>query len=164
MHMKNYKTLKSLCTLILTCIISFSIPITVAYAAGHTDHYALNALVSMGKARTNVHWWYSQEGSHYYGYRIILGANAWEDASGLDAGFTQVDAKSDAEIRVYSDDYGNTIAIFKKANNKQKRQTNVGNPTAKQNRVPYEPRQGAGPDFGPSIHEGGPSSWTTSSQ
>ena len=56
------------------------------------------------------------------------------------------------------------IATFKKANNKQKRQTNAGNPTAKQNRVPYEPRQGAGPDFGPSIHEGGPSSWTTSSQ
>lgn len=57
-----------------------------------------------------------------------------------------------------------TIAIFKKANNKQKRQTNAGNPAAKQNRVPYEPRQGAGPDFGLSIHEGGPSSWTTSSQ
>lgn len=57
-----------------------------------------------------------------------------------------------------------TIAIFKKANNKRKRQTNAGNPAAKQNRVPYEPRQGAGPDFGPSIHEGGPSSWTTSSQ
>ena len=56
------------------------------------------------------------------------------------------------------------IAIFKKANNKRKRQTNAGNPAAKQNRVPYEPRQGAGPDFGPSIHEGGPSSWTTSSQ
>ena len=57
-----------------------------------------------------------------------------------------------------------SIAIFKKTDNKQKRQTNAGNPTAKQNRVPYEPRQGAGPDFGPSIHEGGPSSWTTSSQ
>lgn len=57
-----------------------------------------------------------------------------------------------------------TIAIFKKANNKQKRQTNAGNPAAKQNRVPCEPRQGAGPDFGLSIHEGGPSSWTTSSQ
>ena len=57
-----------------------------------------------------------------------------------------------------------TIATFKKANNKQKRQTNAGNPSAKQNRVPYEPRQGAGPDFGSSIHEGGPSSWTTSSQ
>ena len=56
------------------------------------------------------------------------------------------------------------IAIFKKANNKRKRQTNAGNPAAKQNRVPYEPRQGAGPDFGPSIHKGGPSSWTTSSQ
>ena len=56
------------------------------------------------------------------------------------------------------------IAIFKKANNKQKRQTNAGNPAAKQNRVPCEPRQGAGPDFGLSIHEGGPSSWTTSSQ
>ncbi len=56
------------------------------------------------------------------------------------------------------------IAIFKKTNNKRKRQTNAGNPAAKQNRVPYEPRQGAGPDFGPSIHEGGPSSWTTSSQ
>ena len=58
----------------------------------------------------------------------------------------------------------NTIAIFKKANNKRKRQTNAGNPAVKQNQVPYEPRQGASPDFGPSIHEGGPSSWTTSSQ
>ena len=57
-----------------------------------------------------------------------------------------------------------SIATFKKANNKQKRQTNAGNPTAKQNRVPYEPRQGAGPDFGLSTREGGPSSWTTSSQ
>ena len=56
------------------------------------------------------------------------------------------------------------IAIFKKANNKRKRQTNAGNPAVKQNQVPYEPRQGASPDFGPSIHEGGPSSWTTSSQ
>ena len=41
------------------------------------------------------------------------------------------------------------IAIFKKANNKRKRQTNAGNPTAKQNRVPYEPRQGAGLDLRP---------------
>ena len=57
-----------------------------------------------------------------------------------------------------------TLPIFKCVDNKQKRQTNAGNPTAKQNRVPYEPRQGAGPDFGLSIHEGGPSSWTTSSQ
>ena len=56
------------------------------------------------------------------------------------------------------------LAIFKKANNKRKRQTNAGNPAVKQNQVPYEPRQGASPDFGPSIHEGGPSSWTTSSQ
>ena len=64
----------------------------------------------------------------------------------------------------YYVEYDHTIATFKKANNKQKRQTNAGNPAAKQNRVPYEPRQGAGPDFGLSIHEGGPSSWTTSSQ
>jgi len=62
------------------------------------------------------------------------------------------------------DRYSSSIATFKKANNKQKRQTNAGNPTAKQNRVPYEPRQGAGPDFGLSTREGGPSSWTTSSQ
>ena len=108
MHRKNTKALKSLYTFILICVISFSIPITVAYAAGHTSHYALNPLVSMGSTRTNVHWWYSQEGSRFYGYRITRGANAWEDASGLDAGFTEVSTKSDAEIRVYSDDYGNT--------------------------------------------------------
>ena len=53
----------------------------------------------MGSTRTNVHWWYSQEGSRFYGYRITRGANAWEDASGLDAGFTEVSTKSDAEIR-----------------------------------------------------------------
>ena len=57
-----------------------------------------------------------------------------------------------------------TIAIFKKANNKRKRQTNAGNPAAKQKRGPYEPRQGAGPDFGLSIDEGAPPFWTTSFQ
>ena len=57
-----------------------------------------------------------------------------------------------------------SIALFKKTNNKRKRQSNAGNPTAKQKRGPCEPRQGAGPDFGLSIHEGGPSSWTTSFQ
>lgn len=76
MHRKNTKALKSLYTFILICVISFSIPITVAYAAGHTSHYALNPLVSMGSTRTNVHWWYSQEGSRFYGYRITRGANA----------------------------------------------------------------------------------------
>ena len=56
------------------------------------------------------------------------------------------------------------IAIFKKANNKRKRKTNAYNPTAQQKREPYEPCQGAGPDFVPSIRKGGPSSWTTSFQ
>lgn len=108
MQIKNSKTLRSLCTLLLTCIISFSIPVTIAYATGHAEHFTLNPVVSMGSTRTNVHWWYSQDGSHYYGHRVMLGAEAWASAPGLDAGFTKVSAKSDAEIRVYSDDYGNT--------------------------------------------------------
>ena len=79
-----------------------------------------------------------------------------EDAGGL------TPAKDDNAAPHHFDP--RTLPIFKCVDYKQKRQTNAGNPTAKQNRVPYEPRQGAGPDFGPSIHEGGPSSWTTSSQ
>lgn len=108
MQKKNSKLLKSLARLVLVCIISFSLPVTIAYAAGHSDHYSLTLGVSMGNARTNVKWWYSQEGTYYYAYRVILGANAWQNASGTDAGFTQVSTKSESDIRVYSNDYGNT--------------------------------------------------------
>ena len=59
MNLKNFKNTKSIAVLILVCVISFSIPITIAYAAGHANHYNLNPFVSMGNRRTNVHWWYS---------------------------------------------------------------------------------------------------------
>lgn len=108
MNLKNFKNTKSITVLILVCVISFSIPITIAYAAGHANHYNLNPFVSMGNTRTNVHWWYSKEGTYYYGYRIQAGANAWQNASGTDAGFTKVSTKNEADIRIYSKDYGNT--------------------------------------------------------
>jgi DNA-binding XRE family transcriptional regulator len=84
-------------------------------------------------------------------------------------GLTQSEVADKVDIDVHTvlniENYkGNPIAIFKKVNNKWKRQTNVGNPSAKQKLSPYEPQQGAGPNFGLSIHEGGLSSWSTSFQ
>lgn len=104
-------------TLVLLCVIAFSIPVSNTYAAvlhshssdkQHDSHYKLLWYVSMGNHRTNVRWWYSQEGSRYLGYRVQLGAEAWENARGLDAGFTRVYSKDEAHIRVYSNNYGNT--------------------------------------------------------
>lgn len=105
--MKNSKLIKTVTVFVLICMISFKTPISIAHAVSHANHYKLNPFVSMGRTRTKVHWWYSQGGRHYYGYRIVLGADAWQNASGTDAGFVKVSAKRDAEIRIYSKNYGN---------------------------------------------------------
>ena len=106
--MKNTKksTIKSTFTLVLVAIFSFGLTTFTAYAADHSGHYDLDPFVSMGNHLSHVEWWYSQDGDYYYGYRILLGANAWEDA-GVGAGFTEVSDKDDSVIRIYSNDYGN---------------------------------------------------------
>lgn len=38
----------------------------------------------------------------------MLGTYAWRDAFGTDAGFSKVSNKKEADIRIYSNDYGNT--------------------------------------------------------
>lgn len=115
--MKKFNRVRAVLILVLLCAISFSIPISNTHAVvqhshsgdtQHYFHYKLLWYVSMGNYRTNVRWWYSQEGSRYFGHRIQLGAKAWENAKGLDAGFTQVFSKNEAQIRVYSKNYGNT--------------------------------------------------------
>jgi len=99
--------IKSISMLVLIGVLSFSLTFITVHAADHSKHYKTNIFVGMGNHVSNVKYWYSEEGSYYYGYRILQGANGWVNA-GLGAGFTKVSSKSESVIRVYSKDYGNT--------------------------------------------------------
>lgn len=109
MNIIKRKQIKFVSMLIFIAVLTFSSTLAiVTYAVDHTPHYKLTFGVSMGNERSSVKYWYSQEGSNYYGYRILLGANAWNNVSSIDANISEVSNKSDSNIRVYSKDYGNT--------------------------------------------------------